>query len=800
MATRDFPGFGDLLRRHRTAAALSQEELAERAGVSVRALSDLERGVHRAPRLETVRMLAEALGLGENERGGLLSAARPEMPPGATMRRRPTMSATLPLPPTRLIGREAEMVALSALLARDDAHLVTLTGPGGTGKTHLAQAVAAEVADHYPDGVFFVDLAPITDPQLVVPAIAAALGVRDTSDMPLREAVSRHLRERHLLLVLDNCEQVLECASDIATLLTACPVLSILATTREPLHIRAEREMAVAPLPVPDPGRPLPLTDLERVPAVALFVERARAASAGFTLTEDTAGAVAGICQRLDGLPLAIELAAARIKLLPPAALLFRLEQRLPLLTGGGRDLPARQRTMRDAIAWSYDLLTPEEQGLFRRLSVFAGGCTLDAAEAVVDPGTRPDVLGSIGALIEQSLVRQIAGFAGEPRYQMLETVREYGLEQLILAGELDSTRGRHATYFLRFCSSFAQILGSMSLEWLTRAAFERDNVRLTLAWFDEQNEIDALLHMSAMAEGVWIAPGLHREGLQWVERALERSSRGASVGRTQALAAAGMMAAFQGDYDRAAKFSDEEVALARELADPLLVGRALAIAGFVSYRRGDYSRAEELIDDANRRLRGLADSEQNAIPPLAVTLLMLGDIGLAQEQFERAARRYEERLACEGLQGVWGPIDAQAGLAGVNFCTGNYVQSAILYRDSLDQAKDLGISLLVASTLLGLAGVAAASDRAEDGARLLGAADAIVTFLGAPIFPRDRPVRDRCLSALTAALGEERLAVAREAGRTLTVEQAIAQAQVVADTCINHNMLGRTREAEVRS
>jgi predicted ATPase/transcriptional regulator with XRE-family HTH domain len=800
MATRDFPGFGDLLRRHRTAAALSQEELAERAGVSVRALSDLERGVHRAPRLETVRMLAEALGLGENERGGLLSAARPEMPPGATMRRRPTMSATLPLPPTRLIGREAEMVALSALLARDDAHLVTLTGPGGTGKTHLAQAVAAEVADHYPDGVFFVDLAPITDPQLVVPAIAAALGVRDTSDMPLREAVSRHLRERHLLLVLDNCEQVLECASDIATLLTACPVLSILATTREPLHIRAEREMAVAPLPVPDPGRPLPLTDLERVPAVALFVERARAASAGFTLTEDTAGAVAGICQRLDGLPLAIELAAARIKLLPPAALLFRLEQRLPLLTGGGRDLPARQRTMRDAIAWSYDLLTPEEQGLFRRLSVFAGGCTLDAAEAVVDPGTRPDVLGSIGALIEQSLVRQIAGFAGEPRYQMLETVREYGLEQLILAGELDSTRGRHATYFLRFCSSFAQILGSMSLEWLTRAAFERDNVRLTLAWFDEQNEIDALLHMSAMAEGVWIAPGLHREGLQWVERALERSSRGASVGRTQALAAAGMMAAFQGDYDRAAKFSDEEVALARELADPLLVGRALAIAGFVSYRRGDYSRAEELIDDANRRLRGLADSEQNAIPPLAVTLLMLGDIGLAQEQFERAARRYEERLACEGLQGVWGPIDAQAGLAGVNFCTGNYVQSAILYRDSLDQAKDLGISLLVASTLLGLAGVAAASDRAEDGARLLGAADAIVTFLGAPIFPRDQPVRDRCLSALTAALGEERLAVAREAGRTLTVEQAIAQAQVVADTCINHNMLGRTREAEVRS
>jgi predicted ATPase/transcriptional regulator with XRE-family HTH domain len=693
MATRDLPGFGDLLRRHRTAAALSQEELAERAGVSVRALSDLERSVHRAPRLETVRMLADALGLGENERAGLLTAARPELPSVATMPTRLPVSTTLPLPPTRLIGRESEIAALSALLAQDDVRLVTLTGPGGTGKTHLAQALAAEVVGHYPDGIFFVDLAPITDPDLVVPAIATALSVRETPDAPLLETVIKHLRERRLLLVLDNCEQVLEIASDVAALLAACPNLSVLVTTREPLHIRAEREIAVAPLSVPDPDRLPPLTVLAHVPAVALFVERARAASAGFTLTEDNAGAVAGICQRLEGLPLAIELAAARIKLLPPATLLARLEQRLPLLTGGGRDLPARQRTMRDAIAWSYDLLAPEQQRLFRRLSVFAGGCTLEAVEGVVDPGNRPDVLGSVGALIEQSLMRQIAGFAGEPRYQMLETVREYGLEQLTLAGELNGARERHAAYFLRFCSSFTQVFGSMSLEWLTRVAFERDNVRLALAWFDQQNEIDALLHMSAMAEGVWIAPGLHREGLQWVERALERSSRSASVGRTQALAAAGMMAAFQGDYSRAAEFSDEGLALARELADPLLVGRALAIAGFVSYRRGDYSRAEELVGEAYRRLSGLADSEPAAIPPLAVTLLMLGDISLAQEQFDRAARRYEERLALEGLQGAWGPIDARAGLAGVKFCIGNYVESAGLYLDSLDSAQVLGIS-----------------------------------------------------------------------------------------------------------
>jgi predicted ATPase/DNA-binding XRE family transcriptional regulator len=789
MATRDLPGFGDLLRRHRTAAALSQEELAERAGVSVRALSDLERGVHRAPRLETVRMLAAALGLGENERAGLLTAARPEMPPVVTMRTRPTVSATLPLSPTRLIGRESELASLSNLLTQEDVRLVTLTGPGGTGKTHLAQAVAAEVVGHFPDGVFFVDLSALTEPHLVMPTIAATLGVRETASEPLRQTIIRHLWERRLLLVLDNCEQVLESASDIATLLAACPHVAILATSREPLHIRAEREIAVAPLPLPDSDRLPALADLALIPAVALFVARAQAATADFTLTTDNAAAVAGICQRLEGLPLAIELAAARIKLLPPAGLLSRLEQRLPLLTGGGRDLPARQRTMRDAIAWSYDLLAPEEQRLFGRLSVFAGGCTLEAAEAMVDPGTRPDVLGSIGALIEQSLVRQIAGFAGEPRYQMLEIVREYGLEQLTLSGELDGARERHAAYFLWFCSNYSEFLWSVSLEWLPRVDFERDNVRLALAWFDEQDESDALLRMSAMAYGVWIAPGLYREGLRWVERALERSSHNASVGRSEALAAGGMMAAFQGEYARAAEFSDKGVAQARELADPLLVGQALVVAGFVSYRRGDYPRAEELIDDANRRLSELVNSEPAAISAFSTTLLMLGDTSLAQEQFDRAARRYRERLAFEGSQGAWGPIDARAGLAGVYFCTGNYGQAAALYLDSLNRARDLGILLLVASVLIGLAAVAATSGLSEEGAQLLGTAEAITASLGMPIFPRDQPVRDRCLSALMAALGNERLAIELEAGRRLTVEQAIAQAQDVADACLNANL-----------
>jgi len=270
-----------------------------------------------------------------------------QFPPLRTLPSHPT---NLTAPPTALIGRDEELVAVGRLLGHESNRLVTLTGPGGTGKTRLGLEVAAEALERFPAGVFVVDLSLLTDPALVMPAIAVALGVRETAGEPLRETLTRYLKERRLLLLLDNCEQVLESASDIATLLAACPHLSILATSREPLHIRAEREIAVAPLPLPEPGRLPAVAELAGVPAVALFVERAQAANARFALTAENAAAVAGICQRLDGLPLAIELAAARIKVLPPASLLARLEQRLPLLTGGGRDLPTRQRTMRDAL------------------------------------------------------------------------------------------------------------------------------------------------------------------------------------------------------------------------------------------------------------------------------------------------------------------------------------------------------------------------------------------------------------------------------------------------------------------
>jgi predicted ATPase len=619
----------------------------------------------------------------------------------------------------------------------------------------------------------------LIEPALVVPTISIALGVRETAGEPLRETVIRHLRERRLLLVLDNCEQVLESASDIATLLAACPNLSILATSREPLHIRAEREIAVAPLPLPDPGRLPPLADLARIPAMALFVERAQAANAGFALTADNAAAVAGICRRLDGLPLAIELAAARIKVLPPAALLARLEQRLPLLTGGGRDLPTRQRTMRDAIAWSYDLLSPAEQELFRRLAVFAGGYTLEAAEAVSGPDGALPVFDGIASLIEQSLLRQVPESGNQPRYSMLELVREFGPEMLAAANETEASRERHARYFLGpgdVAAPFAQVYKAPESSALLAA--ERDNVRLALIWLDERDKMDELLSRTILLTRLWFAPGLYGEGLHWIARALDRSSQDASVVRFQALVMAMWLAMQGGDHPRAAVFMTESLAIARRLGDPVLIGEALTNAGYLAYRQAEYGRAEELLLEAHDLLREHAKGDWYG-PPLS----LLGDMALAQERFDRAAVWFTEAIEILETTGhPWDLIDARAGLAGVNLCTGDLIQAAALYRDSLERAQAQGFTMLVSTSLLGLAAVAVTSGQPETGAHLLGAAEAIAESLGAPLFPRDRPVRDRALAALSATLGEQRLTVAREAGRALTVEEAIGKAQVVAN------------------
>jgi predicted ATPase len=661
---------------------------------------------------------------------------------------------------------------------------VTLTGPGGTGKTRLALEIGAEALDRYPDGVFFVDLSPLTDPTLVVPTIASTLGVWEVVGQQLLQTLSHFMSSKRLLLILDNCERILTAAPDVAALLAASPTVSILATSRAALHIRGEHEVPVLPLPLPAADRLPSLKELAQVPAVALFVDLASATHPHFALSADNAASVAAICRRLDGLPLAIELAAARVKVLPPAALLARLDQRLPLLTGGGRDLPARQRTMRDALAWSYDLLAPLEQAFFRRLAVFAGGFTLDAAEAVAAPDGDLPILDGIVALAEQSLLRQTAGVDDEPRYLMLETVREFGRERLAEAREQDEAQQRHGEYFLQLAER--QIHGTsllMNLESLTRIAAEQDNMRLALTWFDARGEIEALLKLSTMLSGLWFARGLYREGVQWVERALARSGDVASAARVQALVSAGMLARFQGDYDRAETLLAEGLALARALGDPLLIGEALTSSAVLAIRRGDYARAEDLVAEAHGHLRNLADSRPEALPVIGLGFLGLGATAMMQEQFDRAAIRMQEAIDHFRAAGsAWGLSDAQAGLAAVRYCTGDIPAAATLYWESLQRAHAMSIWSVLPSSFIGLAAVAVESGQPEVAARLLGAAEGNAASLGAPIFTRDLPVRERALVALARSLGPERLASTQEAGRALSLEATVAEAKAVTE------------------
>ena len=531
---------------------------------------------------------------------------------------------------------------------------MTLTGPAGVGKTRLAVAAAAGIPDAYPDGIVFVDLSPLHDPDLVMPTVAAALGVRELAPQSILATLAQALAAKRLLLVLDNCERVLPAAPEVSALLAACPGLTVLATSRQ------------------------------------------RLVQPGFALTEENAGVVVNICRRLDGLPLAIELAAARVKVLPLQALLQRLEARLPLLTDGDRDLPARQRTMRDAVAWSYDLLSANEKALFRRLSVFGGGFTLAAAEEIAAADGPRDVFTGIAALVDISLLGHEEDRTSEPRFRMLEIVREYGLEQLATAGEDDDVRQRHAHHFLSRAESLTR--GAplfVNLESTAALAKDQDNLRLALIWCDERGEADVLLRLSTALYGLWLTRGSFREGLQWLERALARSRAATSRFRVEALITASRLAAWEGDYARAATFIAEGLVLARELGEPLLVAQTLNNAGFLSYRRGAHDQAARELGESHCLLQELADEMSNTAGDRDFLLLLLGDVALAQEKFDEAAKWYEETLLLLRDAGHhWGSIDAQAGLAGVYSCTGNTVQATALYLESLDRARDLGITL----------------------------------------------------------------------------------------------------------
>jgi predicted ATPase len=495
------PPFGLLLKRVRVAAGLTHEALAERASLGARTISDLERGISRAPRADTLALLVAALGLPPEQRAMLEAAARPEpavVPPAASPARR---LSPLPHPLTSFVGRQQETRAVRDLLARDDTRLVTLTGPGGVGKTRLALHVASQLGGVFRDGVGTVDLAPLAHPDGVCRAIGRALGLVEEGPLPPERLIAA-LAQKQLLLLLDNFEHLLAAAPLVTEVLRACPHVHVLATSRAALRLSGEQEYPVSPLPVPDPTHLPALEDLADYAAVRLFVDRAARVRPDFALTTDNAGAVAAICARLEGLPLAVELAAARIRTLPPRSLIERMQRSaltpLGLLAGGARDAPARQQTLRDTMAWSHDLLSERERALFRRLAVFVGGATLDAVEAVcsapgetdtvgASQGTREcppdsDAVEALHALVDSSLLSQGEGVDGAPRFRMLETIRAFASEQLAASGEEGMVRRAHASYFLSLVEATGALLFASERTRAMQAA-EQGNVQAALQW-----------------------------------------------------------------------------------------------------------------------------------------------------------------------------------------------------------------------------------------------------------------------------------------------------------------------------
>jgi predicted ATPase/class 3 adenylate cyclase len=608
----------------------------------------------------------------------------------------------LPIQPTPFIGREKEVDAVVALFHREEVRLVTLTGPGGSGKTRLGLQVAAELSGSFANGVFFINLAPLSDPELVIPAIAEVLGVKEMAEHSLVELLHAFLREKHLLLLLDNFEQVVSAALQVAELLAVYPKLKILVTSRMALHVRTEQEFAVPPLTLPDLKRLPDLVVLAQYEAVALFIQRARAVKPDFQVTNATAPAVAEMCVRLDGLPLTIELAAARIKLFPPQALLARLGQRLAVLTSGARDAPARQQTLRDTIEWSYQLLDANEQRLFRRFSVFVGGCTLEAFETVcaVLGDEASQVMNGVNSLIDKNLLQQTEQEGEEPRLVVLETIREYGLETLAMQEEMEPTRAAQAVYYLRLAEEADEWLWGRNVPaWLECLEREHDNLRAALAWSLEPGQgkdatmrKEIALRMGGALHRFWFSHGHYSEGCTFLERAITTSKGLATASLAKALVVAADMACCQGDMERGETFAEESLVLSRSLGYSLGIARSLGQLGRFAGNRNEYAKARSLLEES----MALCQEPGNHWY-LAWSLFVMGELYGWHGEHSKSQAHFEEAIS------LWRALGdrecaaiALSGLAHLQYHYGDLMKARSMSDEALMLFRELGSKQVV--------------------------------------------------------------------------------------------------------
>jgi len=790
--------FGQYVKQLRKSRNLTQEVLAELTACAPETIRKIEAGYLR-PSRQLAQSLAEHLLIPPEEQAAFVDFARS----GANMRSdrlahkavqpqpAPPLdqaladihsgseqpATNLPVQLTHFIGREKEISAVRALLWRNDVRLLTLIGPPGIGKTRLSQEVAASLAPEFTHGVCFVALSPISDPSLVIPTIAYALGVRETGGRSILESVKTHLQDKHVLILLDNFEQVIQAASTVSEVLSA-PRIKMLVTSRVRMHVYGEREFPVPPLSLPTAGEPLRVEHLVRCEAIRLFIDRAQAVKPDFALTDSNAQSVAEICSELDGLPLGIELVAPRIRVLPLQTIASKLGNRLGLLTGGPDDLPIRQQTLRGAVDWSYNLLTEGEQRFFRRLSVFVGGCSLEALGAVCEEDLDLDLLEGVESLVSKSLLHQYLepdNDEEEARFRMLETIREYARWRLDENAEGDELRHRHALYFLRLADeAYPKLRGNEQPMWLVRLEREHDNLRAALSWcLSAPGFTDLGLQLAGKLSLFWEIRSHLSEGQQWMQQALEAAQDAPAALRAVAFNGAGNLAFHQGQYEQATRYHESALELRQLLDDRAGMAASRGNLGNMAYMQGDLACAKASYAEVLAGFRELDDKWA-----VANTLHNLGNVARAQADYEEAVQFYESSLAMRLELGDRRGIAATLNnLGDVATSQARYPDAFALYKKSLLIRHELGIGEGIATSLESFAQLANACGHLARAARQFGVAQSLRESIGVSLAPPDHRWHEQSVQEVRDGLGEPVYYAAYSEGRLLTIDEAVSYA-----------------------